>query len=112
MQALQPHRFQLQPVLPRCLHEDNLPTTVADDDLAAGADDDESSLPNIRDLEAEMAHTNETSAHEELRCVLAVIRHGDRTPKQKLKLKVLLRFCRWARPLPRLQTAASVVTVL
>ena len=27
-------------------------------------------------------------AHEELRCVLAVIRHGDRTSKQKMKLKV------------------------
>ncbi|GKE95633.1 inositol hexakisphosphate and diphosphoinositol-pentakisphosphate kinase VIP1-like protein, partial [Tanacetum coccineum] len=25
---------------------------------------------------------------EELRCVIAIIRHGDRTPKQKVKLKV------------------------
>eukprot|EP00512_Aurantiochytrium_limacinum_P001106 CAMPEP_0171485940 /NCGR_PEP_ID=MMETSP0958-20121227/816_1 /TAXON_ID=87120 /ORGANISM="Aurantiochytrium limacinum, Strain ATCCMYA-1381" /LENGTH=1196 /DNA_ID=CAMNT_0012018769 /DNA_START=126 /DNA_END=3717 /DNA_ORIENTATION=- len=25
--------------------------------------------------------------HEELRCVIAIVRHGDRTPKQKLKLK-------------------------
>lgn len=30
----------------------------------------------------------DTDPREELRCVLAVIRHGDRTPKQKMKIKV------------------------
>src|SRR5690606_9876344 len=25
---------------------------------------------------------------EELRCVIAIVRHGDRTPKQKMKMKV------------------------
>ncbi len=26
--------------------------------------------------------------NEELRCVLAIVRHGDRTPKQKLKINI------------------------
>lgn len=28
------------------------------------------------------------SAKPELRCVIALIRHGDRTPKEKMKIKV------------------------
>lgn len=30
------------------------------------------------------------SVEEELRCVVAVVRHGDRTPKQKMKMTVRL----------------------
>jgi hypothetical protein len=91
-------------VLPRCLHDDDLPNTVADDDLIDDADhaDSEKDLPNLSDLEAEIAHTNKTSSHEELRCVLAVIRHGDRTPKQKLKLKVQRFGLLWLQALQRL----------
>ncbi|KAF6263760.1 histidine phosphatase superfamily-domain-containing protein [Scenedesmus sp. NREL 46B-D3] len=36
----------------------------------------------------EATRTDERSTREELRCVLAVVRHGDRTPKQKLKVRV------------------------
>lgn len=32
--------------------------------------------------------SDDDTQQEELRCVLAVIRHGDRTPKQKMKMKV------------------------
>jgi hypothetical protein len=39
----------------------------------------------------EATRTDERSTREELRCVLAVVRHGDRTPKQKLKVRVVHR---------------------
>mmetsp|Transcript_13732 Transcript_13732/g.24396 ORF Transcript_13732/g.24396 Transcript_13732/m.24396 type:complete len:1129 (+) Transcript_13732:620-4006(+) len=41
------------------------------------------------DVESEVNFVRpQPELHEELRCVIAVVRHGDRTPKQKLKLKV------------------------
>lgn len=42
----------------------------------------------LKSFQAEIDHTNCTAEAAELLCVLAVIRHGDRTPKQKLKLTV------------------------
>lgn len=42
----------------------------------------------LKNFQAEIDHTNGTAEAAELLCVLAVIRHGDRTPKQKLKLSV------------------------
>jgi inositol hexakisphosphate/diphosphoinositol-pentakisphosphate kinase len=35
-----------------------------------------------------LALSDDEGPQEELRCVLAVVRHGDRTPKQKMKMKV------------------------
>ena len=46
---------------------------------------------DIADLSEEVAYTDGRSRNEELRCVLAVIRHGDRTPKQKLKVGAVRR---------------------
>lgn len=42
----------------------------------------------LKSFQEEIDHTNGTAEAAELLCVLAVIRHGDRTPKQKLKLTV------------------------
>ena len=37
---------------------------------------------------SELILFSQIGSNEELRCVLAIIRHGDRTPKQKIKVKV------------------------
>eukprot|EP01038_Epipyxis_sp_PR26KG_P004216 gene4216-5991_t len=43
--------------------------------------------PSISNQSMESAYGSKDQ-HQELRCVIAVLRHGDRTPKQKMKIKV------------------------
>ena len=49
--------------------------------------------------------------YEELRCVLAVIRHGDRTPKQKMKMKVTQAGALPASQLTRRQCVSNLQTL-
>ncbi|KAG1662671.1 hypothetical protein FOA52_014597 [Chlamydomonas sp. UWO 241] len=71
---------------------DGMQLGMADDDVQVlqkdmfAEDGAEVDIPGLDWEEAQ--HTEDRSATEELRCVLAVIRHGDRTPKQKLKIRV------------------------
>ncbi|GFR40431.1 hypothetical protein Agub_g1005 [Astrephomene gubernaculifera] len=83
LSALAPHRLNVQPNLPapsRLTNPDTGSTVVSDEE------DDDALVPGM-DV-SEVRHTAKRSQKEELRCVLAVIRHGDRTPKQKLKVVV------------------------
>ena len=76
------------PVLPEG-HVPSLRPGLDDDDALPGATDDEDEESHGINMDPkEVQHTDERSKTEELRCVLAVVRHGDRTPKQKLKLKI------------------------
>lgn len=54
--------------------------------LELDPDIDLGSYHHLVDLDLEKESSREQE--EELRCVIAVIRHGDRTPKQKMKMKV------------------------
>jgi inositol hexakisphosphate/diphosphoinositol-pentakisphosphate kinase len=50
--------------------------------------DDESEMNDSRSVVGGSATAGTNKKQDELRCVIAVIRHGDRTPKQKMKIKV------------------------
>ncbi|KAG2442512.1 hypothetical protein HXX76_002598 [Chlamydomonas incerta] len=84
LSALAPHRLNVQPHLPThssATNPDTGSAVVSDEE-----DDDDALVPGM-DV-SEVRHTAKRSQKEELRCVLAVVRHGDRTPKQKLKVVV------------------------
>eukprot|EP01040_Poterioochromonas_malhamensis_P002256 gene2256-2398_t len=72
--------------------DENAPSTLADlkpVDLSTSNDDRAGSPAASMVSDAEFSTSSITSRRydlEELRCVIAVIRHGDRTPKQKIKL--------------------------
>ena len=63
------------PILPEG-HVPSLRPGLDDDDALPGAADEEDDHTNMDPKEVQ--HTDERSKTEELRCVLAVIRHGDR----------------------------------
>jgi inositol hexakisphosphate/diphosphoinositol-pentakisphosphate kinase len=72
-------------VLPTTLLEGAIPVREMPDQLLSEPASMGSSLVDER--EAMERHMTLPGSHqEELRCVIAVIRHGDRTPKQKLKV--------------------------
>ena len=72
-------------VLPTTLLEGAIPVREMPDQLLSEPASMGSSLVDER--EAVERHMSLPGSHqEELRCVIAVIRHGDRTPKQKLKV--------------------------
>jgi len=72
-------------VLPTTLLEGAIPVREMPDQLISEPASMGSSLVDEREA-AERKLSLSGSHQEELRCVIAVVRHGDRTPKQKLKV--------------------------
>jgi len=71
--------------LPRFMPMNHSGNVSFDDDTDTDQELNGDSLGNVKGLQEEPG-PGETSMHEELRAVIAVVRHGDRTPKQKLKI--------------------------
>lgn len=94
MQAVSPGAQAPRRPLPQMTADDELPIIESSDILedTAGAFLCKDPV-QLKNFQAEIDHTNGTAEAAELLCVLAVIRHGDRTPKQKLKLTVRCLTC-------------------
>uniref|UniRef100_A0A1D1ZXV8 Inositol hexakisphosphate and diphosphoinositol-pentakisphosphate kinase n=1 Tax=Auxenochlorella protothecoides TaxID=3075 RepID=A0A1D1ZXV8_AUXPR len=99
LSAVAPHRLLAPPNPPMSLSDPANPEDAIGNhaclgsmsDIHEGEEDDEEVAAKAA-LFAQLAGTQEDDLtlrpDEELRCVLAIIRHGDRTPKQKMKMKV------------------------
>lgn len=88
VQVVSPGGLAPRRPLPQMTADDELPiidpSDIPDDTTAFLCKDP----AQLKSFQEEIDHTNGTAEAAELLCVLAVIRHGDRTPKQKLKLTV------------------------
>ncbi|EFN57696.1 hypothetical protein CHLNCDRAFT_57228 [Chlorella variabilis] len=83
LSAVQPHRLLAAPPQP-------LPQHACGDVVLETVDGSQHGMHynmSMDDMRSQVAG-EEDKPEGELRCVLAVIRHGDRTPKQKMKMKV------------------------
>jgi hypothetical protein len=99
LQAVSPNTLGQRGPLPQLTVHDELPEITPESVPEEEGDIPEKDDPiHLQHLQAEMDHTNQAANTGELLCVLAVIRHGDRTPKHKLKLTVRAPF-RLAHPL-------------
>lgn len=62
---------------------------ITEEESSEEADDSGAGLKSGQRRHSSRGHAGDAGPHhEELRCVIAVVRHGDRTPKQKLKINV------------------------
>lgn len=83
LSALDPHRLNIPPPpIPFMVEEEK-----------AGAMREVGSFNDLHGIGQELEEDEDEAdgrlnEYEELRCVLAVIRHGDRTPKQKMKMRI------------------------
>ena len=92
LSAVAPHRLLVAPI-PPCPDPTNIALTgVSPLSPDNNSGDNGSNMPNTQSF-SDVRNSGDADdegrpADEELRCVLAVVRHGDRTPKQKMKMKV------------------------
>jgi len=84
LNALAPHRLGTMPVL---VAPPITPVQEETEEEGMGAMKESHSLQDVKGAEGAV-EGEEENEDEELRCVIAIARHGDRTPKQKLKINI------------------------